>query len=208
MPFATKDALANAALNLLGEPDATPFTGGTTVRDTTINRHYDSALETVLTHHRWDFATKLFALDMLSSQPTVHPALFPKAYELPDDLLRIHHIELDNGILINQFQILGTSLFLDGTDLEGHIQYTSNDIAVTAMPTLFADCLVLELAVRCAPMLTQNPSLQEQIKAHHREAFSRATTTETRQTQSNENSSPLAIARTCGTYLARFSTDH
>jgi hypothetical protein len=204
MPFSTKDDLCNAALNMLGEPDATPFTGGTTVRDASLRRHYDSALEHVLTMHRWDFATILAELTILDPQPTTVPPLYPYGYECPADKLRLQKITLSNGEDLKCFEVVGTTLFLDRDAYEGVIYYTSNDIEPADMPTMFSDCLVLEIAKRIAPMLTQNPQLMEQMASHHREAFAKATTAEARQTQSGENSTPLAIARQSALYQTRF----
>jgi hypothetical protein len=53
-------------------------------------------------------------------------------------------------------------------------------------------------------MLTQNPQIMEQMAAHHREAFAKATTAETRQTHSGENSSPFALASQSGLFRSRF----
>lgn len=204
MPYATKDDLCNAALNLLGEPDATPFTGGTSLRDKSLQRHYDSALEFVLTMHRWDFATVMTELEILDPQPTVTPPAYPFAYDFPTDKLRFQRIALAYGEDLKNFEIVGDKLFLDRDNYKGVLYYTSNDIQPSEMPTMFADCLVLEIAKRVAPMLTQNPQLMEQMAGHYRETFGKTTTAETRQTQSGENSSPMAHAMQSGLYRSRF----
>ena len=207
MPFPSKDDLANAALNILGEPDATPFTGGTSTRDTSIRRHYDSALEHVLTMFRWDFATKFPKLILADPQPDDVPPVFPHAYDLPTDCLRVQTITTEAGLLVTQFQLAGTYIFLDTDEHDDSsvLQYTTNDIEPSAMPTVFSDCLVYELAKRIAPMLTQSPQLLEQMNALHSQAFAKATTAEARQTTSGENTSPLALARNSGLFRARFS---
>lgn len=204
MSYASKNDLCNAALNYLGEPDATPFTGGTTTRDVACSRHYDAALQTVLTHHRWDFATRLAPLAADDPQPDDVPADFPSAYSLPEDCLRFQEVILSNGQRLTHFRIIGTKLFLETDSYEGNIIYTINDVATTAMPSTFADCVMMELCKRIAPAIVQNPQLMEQMAAHHREAFSKAIATETRTTQSNENSSPLALAYQSTLYQSRF----
>lgn len=206
MPFSTKDDLANAALNILGEPDATPFTGGTSTRDTSIRRHYDSALEHVLTMFRWDFATVLAKLILSDPQPDDAPPVFPHAYDKPADCLRLHTITTKAGQLVTHFQLAGSHLFLDSDEHDDTsvLQYTTNDILPAAMPTIFSDCLVYELAKRIAPMLTQSPQLLEQMHSLHREAFAKATTAEARQTTSGENTSPLLLAKNSGLYRSRF----
>ena len=204
MPYASKNDLCNAALNYLGEADATPFTGGTTVRDAACSRHYDNALQHVLMLHRWDFATALHPLEAEDPQPDETPADFPYAYTLPEDYLRLQEVLLSNGTTLKSFRILGTFLWLDADTYEGHVVYTQIDTPTTAMPSTFADCVMLELAKRIAPMLTQDPQKVEQMHAHHRETFAHATAAETRMSKSNENSSPLAIAHQSGVYLSRF----
>lgn len=204
MSYATKDDLCNAALNFLGEPDATPFSGGTTVRDKACQRHYQQALESVLTYHRWDFATAVAALTIKATQPTHKPADFPSAYTIPTDCLRFQEVILSHGLPLTHFRIIGTTLFLDNAEYLGKIIYTLNDIAVTAMPGIFADCLMMELCKRIAPMICQSPQLMEQMNAHYAQTFSKAIAAETRQTQSAENSSPLALAYKSELYASRF----
>jgi len=206
MPFSTKDDLANAALNILGEPDATPFTGGTSTRDTSIRRHYDSALEHVLTMFRWDFNTKLTKLALADPQPDDVPPVFPHAYDLPTDCLRLQTITTEAGNQVTHFQLAGTYIYLDTDEHDDStvLQYSTNDIEPAAMPTSFSDCLVYELAKRIAPMLTQSPQILEQMNALHSQAFAKATTAEARQTTSGENTSPILLARNSGLYRSRF----
>jgi hypothetical protein len=204
MAYATKDALCNAALNFLGEPDATPFTGGTTVRDVACSRHYDQALQHVLMLHRWDFATDLHTLAAVSSQPSNKPADFPVAYTLPSDYLRLQEIILSTGFRKNTFRLLGSYLWLETTGIVGKIVYTKNDVATTAMPSTFADCVMMELCKRMAPMLTQDAQKMEQMHAQHRETFAHATAAETRMSRSNENTSPLDLAYQSEVFLSRF----
>ena len=204
MAYSTKNDLCNAALNYLGEPDATPFTGGTTVRDIACARHYDNALQTVLTHHRWDCATSVAALTLTATQPTHAPADFPYSYDIPSTCLRFQEVILSNGLKLLDFKIIGKKLFLNANSYVGKIIFTLNDLAVTDMPPTFADCVMLELCKRIAPAITQNPQIMEQMAAHHREAFSKALTTETRNTRSNENASPLSIAHQSSVFLSRF----
>lgn len=204
MSYATKDDLCNAALNFLGEPDATPFTGGTSVRDKACQRHYQQALESVLTLHRWDFATAVAALTLESSQPSQKPADFPSAYTIPTDCLRFQEVILTNGQQLTHFRIIGTNLFLDNIEYTGKIIYTVNDIAVTAMPGIFADCLMMELCKRIAPMICQSPQLMEQMNAQYAQTFGRAIAAETRMTQSAENTSPISLARRTELFQSRF----
>ena len=207
MPYADIDALCNAALNYLGEPDATPFdedAPGTTVRDRACQRHYTNALQSVLFHHRWDFATVIAELALTDPQPDPAPDDFPHAYALPSDCLRFHEIILTNGTRLTHFRRIGTNIFLDSDSYLGKIIYTIDDIAPPDMPPSFADCVMMELAKRIAPSIVQNPQLMEKLAGHPRETFARAIATETRETQSNENSSPLALAHQSSVFLSRF----
>lgn len=206
--FADKDSLCNAALSLLGEPPATPFTGGTTVRDSTCALHYPQALAKILTEHRWDFATTLHALEIADPQPSPCPFDYPIAYPLPEDCMRILSIRHKNGARIEDFRKLGTTIFLDAEYQTGdiHLEYLADDPSPSAMPHAFADCVVHLLAARLATHLLQNPNATEQHLAHYREALSRAATTETRETQSNENFTILHFAQQSGSHLARFES--
>ena len=205
MSYATKDDLCNAALNFLGEPAAAPFDGsGTTVRDKACQRHYQQALESVLTYHRWDFATALAPLAIADPQPDDVPADFPHAYDMPEDCLRFQELRLSNGQIQTFFRIIGAYLYLDADSYEGKIIYTLNDIAVTAMPGIFADCLMMELCKRIATSVCKSPQIMEQMNAQHAQTFARAIAAETRQTQSAEHTSPLALAYRSELFQSRF----
>jgi hypothetical protein len=207
MSAATKDALCNRALSLLGEPPAAPYVGeGTSLRDIECRTHYDSALIEVLTHHRWDFATALARLDLSDPQPAEVPANFPHAYDwtIDDDILRLQEIRLSNGSLLEHFAIIGNHLYTTSDSLEGHILYTTAAVEPEEMLPIARECLTYALAVRIAESLTQSPQKVEQMRAHLQLAYSRAITTETRQTGSRENMDPLTLARSCGTSRARY----
>lgn len=205
--FSTKDDLCNAALSLLGEPTATPFTGGLTIRDTTCRIHYPQVLARVLKAHRWDFATILHELALSDPQPGIAPFSFPYAYELPAGILRLLDIVHSSGQRIEKFRRVGTLLFLDQeftTPGDLHLEYVADDPAPADMPHDFADCVVSLLASRLATHLTQNPNAAEQHLTHYREALSAIATIETRETRSNENFSILDIAYNSGSHQARY----
>ena len=205
MAYTTKDQICAAALSILGEPTATPFTVTTgSVRDLTCQLHYPAALEHCLAYHRWDFATKISVLTLTATQPSQAPADFPFAYNIPSDMLRFHEIILTDGTKLESFKRIGIYIFLDANSYAGKVIYTLNDILPSLMPGTFADCLVYELAKRMAPILCQSPQLMEQMAGNHAQTFTRAITAETRQTLSNENNSPLAQAQASSLYQARF----
>lgn len=204
MSAATKNDLCNRALSFLGEPTATPFTGGTTLRDRECAAHYEAARDEVLTHHRWDFATKLFALTLADPQPAHVPADFPFAYHLPDEMLRFQEIIMVDGRRVEFFKILGSHLFLAVNELEGHIAYTASDIEPEEMMPVARECVAYALAIRIAEQLTGNPNKTEQMRAHLASAYQRALTTDSRQTGSRENMDPLLLARQSGSYRSRY----
>lgn len=200
-----KDLLCNRALSFLGEPTAAPFAGnGTSIRDAQCRAHYEAARDEVLTHHRWDFATALFPLAILDPQPATVPAHFPKAYELPEDMLRFHEVRLSTGYILEHFTLMGSYLFAESATLEGNIIYTTSTIEPEAMSAIARECVTYALAIRIGESLTNDPSKVEQMRGHLAQAFQRAITTDSRQTGSNENMDPLTLARRCGTYRARY----
>jgi hypothetical protein len=203
-----KNAICNQALSFIGEPTATPFTGGTTLRDIECRAHYDSALIEVLTHHRWDFARSLVPLSLVDPQPAITPANFPKAYRLPtypkNALLRLEDIRLENGALLPDFEIIGSYLYATSATLTGNIAYTTAHVLPGEMLPIARECIAYALAIRIGESLTGNPQKVEQMRAHLAQAYTRAITTETRQTQSAENRDPLLIARQCGAFRSRY----
>lgn len=205
MSDATKDALCNRALSFLGEPSASPFLeDGQTLRDRECRAHYEAARDEVLTHHRWDFATALFALDLNNNQPALKPADFPFAYQVPDDMLRFHEVLLENGQRLETFRILGAHLWAPYDDLAGNIVYTTNVLEPEEMSPVAQECIAYALAIRIAEQLTGNPNKTEQMRAHLAAAYARAITTDARQTSSNENLDPLTLARRCGAFRSRY----
>lgn len=204
MSAATKDALCNQALSLLGEPPAAPYNSGTTLRDRQCVAFYESAKDEILTHHRWDFATALFPLALADPQPTEAPAHMAHAYDMPTDSLRFHEIRLTNGTTLEHFTIIGAYLFADSDTLEGHIVHTTSALEPEDMPSIARECIAYALAIRIGETLTQSPQKVEQMRGHLQLAYTRAITTDARQTNSRENMDLLTLARSCGTYRARY----
>ena len=205
MSNATRDALCNRALSLLGEPPATPFAGpGTTLRDITCRAHYEAARDEVFSHHRWDFCTALFPLALADPQPAEAPAQFSHAYDLPPYSLRFQEARLANGNRLEHFAILGNYLFTDNEELEGHILHTTSALDPEDMPPIARECVTYALAARIAEALTQSPNKVEQMRAHLAQAYTRAITTDARQTGSKENMDPLLLARESGSYRSRY----
>jgi hypothetical protein len=203
---AARDALCNRALSFLGEPPARPFESptGTTVRDRACQAHYEAARDEVFTHHRWDFATALFPIAKTTPQPTNKPADFPIAYNLPTDMLRFQDVLLEGGGRLEHFTIIGNTLWTNDDNLTGHIAYTTSSIEPAAMPPVARECVAYALAIRIAPIVTQNQNKTEQMRAHLAQAYIRAVTTDSRQTGSRENMDPLLLARASGSYRSRY----
>lgn len=204
MSAATKNDLCNRALSLLGEPPATPFTGGTTIRDRECVAHYEAARDEVLTHHRWDFAKKGFALDLVTPAPANSPPNYPHAYAMPTDCLRFHEVELQDGSRLEQFAKMGQYLYAAYDNLSGTIFYTSSQIEPEEMSSVARECVAYALAVRIGELVSQNPQKVAQMQNLLDRAYMRAITTESRETGSNEYRDPLSTARQCGTYRARY----
>lgn len=203
MSAAEKDNVCKRALSLIGEPPASPFTGGTTLRDIECVTHYTSALQDVLTHHRWDFATRMHELE-LATEPSVVPPHLPHAYTLPTNSLRFHEVILTDGRTLDHFRIIDELLFTDNAELEGVLFYTVNTAEPEDMPPMVVECLVYALAQRLAASTTQNPNLTEQMRAYLASAYSRAITTDSRQTGSNDYVSIPALLSQTGIYQSRF----
>lgn len=204
MSAATKNDLCNRALSLLGEPPATPFTGGSTIRDRECVAHYEAARDEVLTHHRWDFAKKGFALTLVLPAPADAPPNFPHAYQMPANCLRFREVDLVGGQRLESFERMGAYLYAASDDLDGLIYYTTSEIEPEQMSSVARECVAYALAVRIGETVAQNPQKVQQMQILLDRAYMRAITTESRETGSNEYRDPLVIARQCGTYRARY----
>lgn len=134
-------SIASNALILLGAEPISSFTEGSAPSTIAANL-YETSYLSLLTNHRWGFATKKARLARLSSSPIDE---YSYAFQLPQDL-----IYLSKATVVN-YQVYGDKLYCNDTDV--YIDYTYR-IDEDLLPSYFVKMLEFFLAAQFAVSLT------------------------------------------------------
>ena len=134
-------SLASNALLLLGHETISSFTDGTTGA-TIAENLYEGSYISLLTTHRWRFATKQARLSRLASTPINK---WTHSFQLPSDMLYL--IKAD----VSRYEIYEDKLYCDVQDV--YVEYTFR-VEEDKLPGYFAKMFEFYLASQFALTLT------------------------------------------------------
>lgn len=209
MPLADLTAVSNLALSHLGEPFLTDIDTDTGTTAEAVRLHLPQCIDTCLEGHVWSFATRCATLAAATIDEDNPPApSYGSVFDLPGDSLRLIKVNgLDLDAPRQDFEIKGRFLMLVETDADAPVvDYITANAPVPDWPTTFTDAVAFLLAARLAPLLTQSQPLAAQFLQAHEIALGKARSKDARETRSNENHGPRALAARSGLVNARFST--
>ena len=194
MPLADLTAVANLALDHLGEPYLTDYTTDEGTTADAVRVHLPQCVETVLEGHAWSFAT--VRVELTATEDDIPPGEYGSAFDLPEDCLRLIRV---NGNDVDDpqrvFEVQGRLLLLpDEGATAPVVAYISNAVDVAMWPTTFTDAVAFLLAARLAPKLTQDGNLAAVMLQRHEMALGKARSKDTRETRSGENSTMRKLA--------------
>lgn len=174
--MASKIAICNMALGWLGAP---PIASLTENRPEAryADQYYDSALETTLRDHRWNFAQRRVRLAPVTV-PEGYAGVYEYAYALPTDCLQAHKV-LD--VVENEFDF-EVALAPDGGSKILLTKTTAAYLAYTAkvtVPELYDPDFTRALAKRLAadlavPILKNNPQKVQEAETLYERALVKA----------------------------------
>ena len=108
---------------------------------------YDLCIEDMLAAHPWNFANQRVSLPELSY--TQIGSAWTRAYQLPNDCLRVHSLEP----LGAQYEVNGRVLLCD-VEAPAVITYLKRELDTTVFPPLFTMALVYRLAMEFSTTLS------------------------------------------------------
>lgn len=207
MPLPDLTAVANLALDHLGEPYLASYETDAGVTADACRLHLPQCVETVLEGHAWSFATRQASL---SSTASAVGGVYGTAYVLPADSLRLLRInDEDLDVARNRFEVQARYVLLRETTTELlAISYITNNPPVIEWPTTFADAVCFLLASRLAPKLTQDHNISAAFLGRHEQALGKARSKDTRETRSKENFGPRDLAARSGLVRVRYGKNH
>lgn len=174
--MASKISIINMALGWLG---AQPIAAITERRPEAIYalQYYDSALETTLREHLWNFAQKRVSLAAIDV-PDGYQGVFDYAYAMPNDVLKAHKLidagNYEYGFTVALSEDGGSRIIL--TSIPGaYLAYTAR----VDIPELFDPLFVVAFARRlaadlAAPILKGNPQKVQECETLYDRAMLRA----------------------------------
>ena len=174
--MASKIAICNMALGWLGAPPIASLTENRPEARYAA-QYYDSALETVLRDHRWNFAQKRVSLAALDV-PAGYGGKYANAYALPVDCVQAHKV-LDDGENDYPFELAlgednGSKIVLTNVP-DAYLAYT----ALVTIPELYDPAFVRVLARRltadlATPILKNNAQKVQEAEALYDRALALA----------------------------------
>jgi len=119
------------------------------------NIHYEAARDALLRNHMWAFAADREALAQSATAPDFG---FSYAYPLPSDFIKLRAIYGDGGTRRNtsvySHKLEAGSILSDDSSMK--ILYTAQISDASKFDPSFVECLVLNLALRLLPPLTNH----------------------------------------------------
>lgn len=164
--------LCNMALARLGAKRITDYAADTSVEAIQCRTHYEQARDSLLRAFAWRFATARATL----SEDTSAPAFgFEHQYILPTDFFRLISVYEDyvrpDDVTDDSFAIEGNLILSDDTTMK--IKYIRKVTEPSEFDPLFAEVLVLSLALSMVMPLSQDKTLRREIQDELRELLSR-----------------------------------
>ena len=174
--MASKISIINMALGWLGAP---PIASLQEKRPEAIYavQYYDSALETTLRDHPWNFAQKRASLAPIDVPPG-YAGVYENAYAMPVDVVKAHKVidasENDFSFVLALSEDGGAKIILTNVE-SAFLAYT----ALVAIPELYDPDFVRALARRLAadiatPILKNNPQKVQEAETLYDRAIGKA----------------------------------
>lgn len=149
--MASSTQIVNMALVKVGQGSLTSLELDESEVAVTARVVYDLCLDDMLAAHPWNFANQRVSLPALSF--TQVGTAWTKAYQLPNDCLRVHSLEP----LGAQFEVNGRVLLCD-VAAPAIVTYMKRESDTTFFPPLFTMALVYRLAMEFSTTLSARDS--------------------------------------------------
>ena len=169
--MATEVSICSNALRKLGDDPITSLTEDTE-RARLCNAFYETARDSLLRSHPWNFAITRATLAQLSTTPAYG---FAYQYALPTDpyCLRVLEMEYQDYIFkIENLATVGRVLLSDESTAK--ILYVGRITDTTLFDSLFVDTLTAHLSVKLAYPITNSTTLQAQMQQLYQAKLSEA----------------------------------
>ena len=169
--MATEVSICSNALRKLGDDPITSLTDDTE-RARLCNAFYETARDSLLRSHPWNFAITRASLTQLSTTPAYG---FAYQYALPTDPYCLRVLEMEYQDYIFKIENLATEgrvlLSDEGT---AKILYIGRITDTALFDSLFVDTLTAHLAVKLAYPITNSTTLQAQMHKLYQAKLSEA----------------------------------
>ena len=169
--MATEVSICSTALRKLGDDPITSLTDDTE-RARLCNAFYETARDSLLRSHPWNFAITRASLTQLSTTPAYG---FAYQYALPTDPYCLRVLEMEYQDYIFKIENLATEgrvlLSDEGT---AKILYIGRITDTALFDSLFVDTLTAHLSVKLAYPITNSTTLQAQMHKLYQAKLSEA----------------------------------
>ena len=166
--------LKNLALLAIYAKPLTNFDNTDSPTAISVNLLYDQCRQELLRMHCWNFARRRVALNL---DPTVTPLFdYEGAYQLPSDLLHLHHIgteydQWDNRV---KHDIQGRHIYYEDAPETLYIEYTVDVTDVSQMDALFKKAFRYYLASELCMPVTGNIKVALEVEKKYERAMKAA----------------------------------
>ena len=169
--MATEVSICSNALRKLGDDPITSLTEDTE-RARLCNAFYNTARDSLLRSHPWNFAITRASLTRLSSTPAYG---FAYQYALPTDPYCLRVLEMEYQDYIFKIENLATEgRVLLSDESTAKILYVGRITDTSLFDSLFVDTLTAHLSVKLAYPITNSTSLQLQMHKLYQAKLSEA----------------------------------
>ena len=169
--MATEVSICSNALRKLGDDPITSLTDDTE-RARLCNAFYETARDSLLRSHPWNFAITRASLTRLSSTPAYG---FSYQYALPTDPYCLRVLEMEYQDYIFKIENLATEgRVLLSDESTAKILYIGRITDTALFDSLFVDTLTAHLAVKLAYPITNSTTLQAQMHKLYQAKLSEA----------------------------------
>jgi len=169
--MATEVSICSNALRKLGDDPITSLTEDTE-RARLCNAFYNTARDSLLRSHPWNFAITRASLTRLSSTPAYG---FAYQYALPTDPYCLRVLEMEYQDYIFKIENLATEgRVLLSDESTAKILYVGRITDTTLFDSLFIDTLTAHLALKLAYPITNSVTLQAQMQKLYQAKLSEA----------------------------------
>ena len=153
----TKTEILNKALTLIGAAPVTNIDDDTN-NARVLNRVYETALRSILSEAKWNFATKRTTLSVVTDVPSWYDVGETYVYQKPIDMIRIYGAN-DNYATWREE---GDLIFSDTSALGLRYVYYLDD--PTKYPSYFIDAFIDRLCADIGYMIVNSATLAEKYK--------------------------------------------